>query len=150
MTLKIVERTARTVVGLRIRTRPMSPDIPALWPKFVPRIGEIPHADEPNVSYGAMRLDGSTLEYTAAVSVTSVDRLPPGMTSLVLGAGTYAFFSYPLSQLGKGFSEIHNELIPRSAWQPSEPPFFERYDEKFDPHNPQSIVEIWIPVRPRG
>lgn len=149
MTLKLVERTARIVVGMQIRTRPMSPEIPALWPKFVPRIDEIPNTDEPNVSYGVMSFDGSTLEYAAAVSVTAAEGVPAGMLSIVLPAGTYAFFSYPLSGLGKGFSEIHNTLIPQSGYQQGGGIFFERYNEKFDPRNPQSAVEIWIPVRPR-
>jgi AraC family transcriptional regulator len=150
MTLKIVERPASTVVGLQIRTRPMSPDIPALWPKFVPRIDEIPNTAEPQVSYGVMRHEGESLEYAAAVSVTAADRLPPGMVAIVLPAGTYAFFSYPLSGLGKGFGEIHNQLIPASRYEQGGGPFFERYDEKFDPRNPQSAVEIWIPVRPKS
>lgn len=150
MTLKIIERPARTVVGLQIRTKPMSPEIPALWPKFVPRIAEIPNAAEPNVSYGVMRHDGAALEYAAAVSVTSVGRLPAGMIAIELPAGTYAHFSYPLSGLGKGFGEIHTQLIPASNYRQDAGPFFERYDEKFDPRNPQSAVEIWIPVRAKA
>jgi len=150
MTLKIVERPAMTVVGLQIRTRPMSPDIPALWPKFVPRISEIPNTAEPQVSYGVMRHEGESLEYTAAVSVAAADRLPPGMVAIALPAGPYALFSYPLSGLGKGFGEIHNQLLPASRYEQGAGPFFERYDEKFDPRNPQSAVEIWIPVRPKG
>jgi len=150
MTLKIVERPARIVVGLQIRTKPMSPEIPALWPKFVPRIGEIPNPAEPGVSYGVMRHGIDVLEYAAAISVTSAERIPPGMVSLTLPAGAYALFSYPLSGLGKGFGEIHNRLLPASDYQQGSGPFFERYDQTFDPRNPQSAVEIWIPVRPKG
>jgi len=150
MTLKIVDRPAQTVVGLQIRTKPMSPEIPALWPKFVARIDEIPNPAEPNVSYGVMKLDAGTLEYTAAVSVKAADRIPSGMVAATLPAGTYALFSYPLSGLGKGFAEIHNQIMPASNYQSVAAPFFERYDEKFDARNPQSAVEIWIPVRPKA
>ena len=150
MTLKLVERPAQTVVGLQIRTRNMSPDIPALWPTFVARIDEIAQPAEPNVSYGVMRNDGSTLEYAAAISVTSADRVPPGMVAITLPADTYAVFSYPLSGLGKGFGEIHGQLLPASNYQRGDGIFFERYDEKFDPRNPHSAVEIWIPVRPKA
>jgi len=90
------------------------------------------------------------LEYAAAVSVTSADRVPPGMVSIHLPAGAYAWFSYPLSGLGKGFGEIHNRILPASDYQQGSGPFFERYDAKFDPRNPQSAVEIWIPVHPRA
>jgi AraC family transcriptional regulator len=64
-------------------------------------------------------------------------------------AGTYASFSYPLSGLGKGFGEIFNRLLPESGYVPTPAASFERYDEKFDPANPQSAVEILIPVRKR-
>jgi AraC family transcriptional regulator len=150
MTLAIIDRPAQTVVGLQIRTTPMSPEIPALWPVFVPRIDEIPNGAEPNVSYGVMRRDGAVLEYAAAVSVASPGRIPAGMVAIPLPAGPYAFFSYPLSGLGKGFGEIHGRIIPASNYRQGAGPFFERYDEKFDPRNPQSAVEIWIPVLPRG
>src|SRR5438093_8589701 len=99
MTLETVERPAQTVVGLRIRTQPLSPEIPALWPKFVARIAEIPDAAEPRVSYGVMRYDAGTLEYAAAVPVSKTERIPPGMVVIALPAATYAVFSYPLSGL---------------------------------------------------
>lgn len=150
MTLKTVERPAQTVVGLQIRTKPMSPEIPALWPKFVPRIDEIAHPAEPRVTYGVMRHEAGGLEYAAAVSVTKAERVPAGMVAVTLPAGVYAVFSYPISGLGKGFGEIHNQLIPASGYEQADGPFFERYDEKFDPTNPQSAVGIYIPVRPKG
>jgi AraC family transcriptional regulator len=150
MNLKTVERPAQAAIGLQIRTKAMSPEIPALWPKFVARIDEIPNPAEPRVSYGVMRLDGGALEYTAAVSVRSGERIPAGMVAVSLPAGTYAQFSYPLSGLARGFCEINDELLPASNYQPVHAPFFERYNEAFDPRNPHSAVEIYIPVRPRA
>jgi AraC family transcriptional regulator len=150
MTIKTLDRPAQTLVGLQIRTRPMSPEIPALWPRFVPRIDEIADPAEPRVSYGVMRYDGGTLEYAAAIPVTKPGPVPPGMVSLALTAGTYAVFSYPLSALGKGFAEINDKLLPASDFRPVHAPFFERYDEDFDPANPHSAVGIFIPVVPRG
>jgi AraC family transcriptional regulator len=147
MTFETVDRPAQTVVGLQIRTKPMSPEIPALWPKFVARIDEIPSPAEPGVSYGVMRYEAGDLEYAAAVAVAGPGGVPDGMVSLSLPAATYAVFSYPLSRLGKGFAEIHDERLPRSGWQPVGGVFFERYDEQFDPTNPQSAVGIYIPVR---
>jgi AraC family transcriptional regulator len=149
MTVKIVERPALTVVGLRILTKPMSPEIPALWPEFVPRIEEIADAVEPNVSYGVMR-HGAALEYMAAVSVSGTGPVPAGMHSLELPAGKYAVFRYPLSGLAKGFADIFDRLMPASGYvQSAGLPFFERYDENFDPGKPDSAVEIYLPVRPR-
>ena len=150
MTLKTIERPAQTLVGLQIRTRPMSPEIPALWPAFVARIDEIPNAAEPRVSYGVMQYDAGTLEYTAAISVTAADRIPAGMTTVTLPAGTYAVFSYPLAGLGQGFCEIRDRIMPASNYREAPGRFFERYDEQFDPTKPQSAVGIFIPVRAKA
>jgi AraC family transcriptional regulator len=149
MSIKVIDRTALHVVGMAIRTRPMSPDIPALWPKFIARIDEIENPAEPRVSYGVMRHDPpDTLYYLAAASVGGAGGVPDGMESLVIPAGTYATFSYPLSGLGQGFGEIFNRLLPSSGYEQTPgQPLFERYDEAFDPGNPQSAVQICLPVR---
>jgi AraC family transcriptional regulator len=149
MTLKIDERAALTVVGMEIATRPMSADIPALWPKFVARIDEIQDSREPKVSYGVMWHGESmgTLHYMAAVSVAKPGRVPKGMTLLILPAGKYTSFRYPLSALAKGFGEIFNRLLPSSGCAQAPGPFFERYDEAFDPRNSSSLVEICLPIK---
>jgi AraC family transcriptional regulator len=148
MTIEILERPALRVVGMAIRTRPMSPEIAALWPRFVARIDEIANPAEPRVSYGFMRQENDTLYYMAGVSVSAPGPIPPGMESQVIPAGTYASFSYPLSGLGKGFGEIYGQLLPSSGYaQLPGQPLFERYDEKFDPGDPASLVQIGIPVR---
>ena len=120
--------------------------------KFVPRIDEIENALEPNVSYGVM-WNGESMEvlhYMAAISVSKSERVPDGLSSLTLAAGKYASFRYPLSGLAQGFGEIFNRLLPSSGFVQTRAPFFERYDEAFDPGNAQSLVEICLPVTPRN
>lgn len=149
MTLQIIDRPATTVVGLFIHTRPMSPDIPALWPRFVERIGEIAHPLEYRVTYGVMQApdgDMERLDYMAAVAVSAAGPVPEGMTTLVLPAGPYARFSYPFSRLAEGFGEIFNRLLPESPYRQAGGPSFERYGEDFCPDQPDSPVEIWLPV----
>jgi AraC family transcriptional regulator len=121
-----------------------------LWPKFVPRIGEIETPRETRVSYGVMWHEpGPTadLHYMAAVSVETAGKIPAGMSSVDVPAGTYASFAYPLSGLARGFGEIFSRLLPESAYVQAPGPYFERYDEAFDPANPGSLVEICLPVR---
>lgn len=150
MNVKTVERPSLTVVGLGIRTQPMSPEIRALWPRFVARIGEIAQPAEPRVSYGVMRDEGDTLYYLAAASVASDAPVPSGMDRLVIPAGTYASFRYPLSGLGQGFAEIFDQSLPASGYaQVPGQPLFERYDQAFCPDDASSQVEICIPVRRR-
>ena len=148
MSLEIVHRPAFTVTGMSIRTKPLSPDIPALWPKFVAREAEIERKLEPAVTYGVMRHEWpDALFYMASVAVPSGASAPAGMESRDVAAGSYARFQYPLARLGEGFGEIFNRRLPSSRYEQAPGYLLERYDESFDPGNRNSIVEIFIPVR---
>ncbi|KAK6025068.1 transcriptional regulator, effector binding domain protein [Ostertagia ostertagi] len=150
MTLKIIDRPAAViVVGLQIRATPMSPDIPALWPRFIDRVAEIGHPLEERVTYGVMQAvadGGDRFDYLAGIAVTTADTLPDGMARVVLPAGLYAVFSYPLSGLAAGFGEIYERLLPGSGWVQRPGPYFERYGPDFCPDDPASLVEIYLPV----
>ena len=146
MNVKTEQKAAMTIVGLNIRTKPLAPDIPALWPKFVARIPEIENPAEPHVAYGVMRPFPDGLLYMAGVSVSKPGRIPNGMESVTIPAGTYAVFSYPISQLGKGFGEIYNKLLPASGLRVVPGPSLEHYGADFKAHDPNAPVGIWIPV----
>jgi AraC family transcriptional regulator len=153
MSIKIVEKPAFQVVGLQIETTPMSAKIPALWPQFVAREREIEGVNEPNVSYGVMSHPEptmATLLYTACLPVSDAGLIPPGMVRIHIPGGTYAAFRFPLSGLAKGFGEIFNRLLPSSEFVRVPGPYFERYDEAFDPGNALSMVGIYLPVRRRS
>jgi AraC family transcriptional regulator len=150
---RIVTHPQLRVVGLQISTTPMSPEIPALWPRFVDRIPEIEPVLEPQVSYGVMQMgpgDPETLSYLAAVSVPSAGKVPEGMTAQTLPAGPYAVFEFPLSDIGASFGFIFGTWLPASGFEQAESPLFERYNENFNPENPKSLVEAHIPIRPRS
>ena len=155
MAIEIIERPAITVVGMSIRTKPMSPEIPALWPKFVARIPKIQNQNEPRVTYGVMRDEKDVLLYTAAVAVSAAGRVPQGMESFTIPASAYAVFRYPLSGLAKGFGEIFKLSVYGMARTASDyvqvsAPYLERYDESFNPHDSSSAVQICIAVRRRS
>ena len=150
MTLEIVQRPDSHFAGMSILTKPMSPEIPALWPKFVARLPEIQGRVEPKATYGVMRHEPpDALLYMAAVAVRATARAPAGMAILEFAAGAYARFEYPLSRLGEGFGEIFNRLLPASNYLQAPGCLLERYGESFDPQDVSSTVEILIPVRSR-
>jgi AraC family transcriptional regulator len=147
MTLEIVQRPVFHVAGMAIRTKPMSPDIPALWPKFVARFPEIAGRTEPRVTYGVMRHEPpDALFYMAGVAVAAGTKAPSGMEIREVGAASYARFQYPIARLGEGFAEIFNRLLPSSGYVQAPGYLLERYGESFDPHDVNSPVEILIPV----
>ena len=146
---QIVTKPAFTVVGLRIRTKPMTAEIPQLWGQFGPRMDEVPHLAEPGVSYGLMETldpEMSQLDYMAGESVTKADDLPTGMTSWTVPANTYAVFETTLPAIGDTFGYIYNTWLPTAGYQQVAAPYFERYSETFEPDDPTATISIYIPV----
>jgi len=138
-----------TIVGLRIDTKPMAPEIPQLWDQFAPRIGEIKYGAEPQVSYGMMENSSPTMGemvYMAGISVQKVADVPKGMTFWELPSNTYAVVEATLSTIGQAFDYVYNTWLPASDYQPGQSPFFERYGETFNPAEPNSILSIYIPI----
>jgi AraC family transcriptional regulator len=143
---QIITKPAFTVVGLRLHTKPMAPEIPALWDQLVPRMDEIAHVAEPHVSYGLMmhNREMTELTYMAGNAVTQVDEVPAGMSRWDIPANTYAVFEATLATIGQVFGYIYNTWLPTAAYKPVDAPYFERYSENFSPDNP--VLSIYIPV----
>jgi AraC family transcriptional regulator len=147
---RIVAHTPFVVVGMRIVTKPMSPEIPELWSRFVQREHEINGVLEPSATYGVMQMEaGATggLSYLAGLSVSDqAASVPAGMISVTIPAGQYAVFEFPLSEIGSAFDFIFNSWLPSSGYAQTGSPMFERYGEDFDPTVPSSRMEAHIPV----
>jgi len=150
---QIITKAAFTVVGLRIHTKPMTEEIPALWGQFGPRMGEAQHLAEPGASYGLMdNFDQklSELDYMAGESVLKADDLPAGMTRWDVPANTYAVFETTIPTIGETYGHIYNTWLPTSGYQHAVGPYFERYGETFEPDDPASTLKIYIPVEKKG
>jgi len=148
---QFVTKPAFTVVGLRIQTKPMGQEIPALWDQFVPRMGEIPYQAQEHASYGLMDnfdFAQSKLDYMAGNPVEQVDELPAGMTRWDVPANTYAVFAATLATIPQTFDFIYNTWPPTSDYQQVAGPYFERYGEDFSPANP--VLSIYIPIAKRS
>jgi AraC family transcriptional regulator len=148
---KLISKPAFIVVGLLLHTQPMSPDIPTLWDKFVPRMGEISHQAAEHASYGLMgRFDQATgmFDYMAGNPVTQVDQLPAGMTHWDLATNSYAVLETTLSGIGETMSYLYQTWLPASNYYRVDAPSFERYGEAFSPDNP--VVEIYVPVKQKS
>jgi AraC family transcriptional regulator len=150
---EIISREALFAVGMRITTHPMSGEIPALWQTFGPRIDEVRDFAEPRVSYGIMQnydAAAGTLDYMAAVSVSNSSEAPAGMTNDKVPANTYAVFNATLAGIGEAFGFIFNQWLPGAEFEQLKAPYFERYGVEFDPSNPDSRIQIFIPVKRRA
>lgn len=148
-TPSFVTKPAFSVVGLLIQVPPKSPEIPALWGQFGPRMGEVPHLAEPGASYGLMRNNDAqmtTIDYMAGEAVTQVENVPAGMTHIEVPANSYAVFKSTLATLPATFGEIYERWLPASGYQPANAPYFEYYGPDFNPDDVNASVTIYIPV----
>jgi len=148
MTPSIVAQPALRLVGLQILTRPMSPEIPALWPRFVARLPEIASPSEPGVTFGAMQHAGDDLVYLAGVQADAAPT-PPGMARLDVPAGDYAVFEFPFGQIGEAYPFIFDTWLPGSNYVQDARPLLERYGSDFCPDQPASPMQVRVPVRPK-
>jgi AraC family transcriptional regulator len=82
----------------------------------------------------------------AGEEVKQVGDLPAAMTSWDIPANTYAVFETTLSTIGETFGHIYNAWLPNSGYQHAVAPHFERYGKTFNPDDPNSTFEIYIPV----
>ena len=150
MTPTIVAQPALRLVGLQILTRPMSPEIPALWPRFVARLPDIAAPAEPGVTFGVMQSAGDNLIYLAGVQVANGVPPPRDMSQLAVPAGDYAVFEFPFGELTQAYPFIFDTWLPGSAYVQDARPLLERYGADFRPNLPASRMQVRVPVRPRA
>ncbi len=146
---RIVSLPAFTVVGVKYRGKNENNEIPQLWDDFGPRMGEIQHMVDKHACYGVCaNADEQTHEfdYFAGFEVDSTDDIPEGMVSFDVPASTYAVFSTTLPGIGETFDHAYHSWLPKSGYQTTGGPDLELYGEEFDPGDPGSTFEIFIPI----
>jgi AraC family transcriptional regulator len=153
MEAKVVKREAFTVVGLVHSGKNENNEIPQMWEALGPRFSEIRHVLKPDIAYGVVDSfseDSGTFDYVAGIEVDSAADLPKGMASWEVPAATYAVFTCTLPTLGEAHRYAHSTWLPQSGYERAPGPEFELYDEDFDPRDPDSRMDIYIPIQPRA
>ena len=130
-----------------------------LWGQFMPRRREIKNT----IGTDLISLQGTNkalkmneiefdteFEKWAAVEVSAVENIPPGMEALSLEAGQYAVFTHKgcsIESILKTMQYILGEWLPNSGFALDNRPDFEVLGEKYAKDSPDSEEEIWVPVR---
>lgn len=123
--------------------------IPALWARFVPRLGRIPHTIGTETYGVCCNSDGDgNFDYIAGVAVCSTQDLPGDFVHVDLPARRYAVFTHRghVSGIRDTVYSIWNHYLPASGYRVLAAPDFERYGSAFCPDTGTGEVEIWIPV----
>lgn len=146
---RIVTRSAFTVVGMKVHGKNESNEIPKMWDALHPRACEIKDRIDDRVAFGvSANMDENTgaFDYVAGFQVSSAEELPEGMVRFDVPGGKYAVFATTLPRLGETFTHAYRTWLPQSGYQPTGGPDFELYTEAFDPQDPNSEFDVYIPV----
>lgn len=163
---QLLQKPALTFVGMETpfisglsKDTNASKVIPPLWDEqFIRRVNEIPNRVG-TAAYGVMyvkpkahRSHPEELQYIAAVTVSSADRLPEGMVSRIVPATTFAVFLHrgPIRTIVDTCYQIYRVWLPQSAYEHSGIADIEVYDHRFDANSETSEMEYWISVKPKA
>jgi len=129
-------------------------NIPELWQRFGPHIGNIP-GQVGRVAYGlcfnALSPDG--VDYLVGVEVSGSSGLPGDFSVATIPAQKYAVFSHrdhvskmyqTLDAIDKWFPGSGLEVATGTAEAPN---FFERYSDEFDQRTGMGGMEVWVPIK---
>jgi AraC family transcriptional regulator len=146
---KIVHREAFTVIGMHYRGKNENNEIPQLWQALGPRFQALENVANQQVAYGiSANMDEKTKEfdYVAGFEVSDPEDIPEGMVRWEVPAAEYVVFTTTLPAIGDTFHQAYDNWLPQSGYQPTGGPEFELYDERFDPQDPDSKFDLYIPV----
>ena len=87
--------------------------------------------------------------YMACTEVTTTSDVPSGMVAKTIPAGRYAVFTHvgPLDGLGHTMHYIFGTWASRSRFELRDAPDLEIYDERFKLGQPDSEVDLYIPIK---
>lgn len=129
-------------------------EIPQLWSALIgalPFAGQVASWDTYGVVFSADRSEGA-FQYMAGVGVQPGCAVPTGFSTMDIPAATYVVFRITLNgtalhpQVKAAMAHIWGELIPSSGLKVADGPDFERYDGRFDPQKPGSVIDFHVPV----
>lgn len=153
---KIVHKEAFRLFGLNCRTTMNNNVIPAHWEKFNGICHTIPGVVRPQVAYGVCYMDpeepmgpDAYFFYMSALEVDNTTPLPEGLEEKHLPENDYAVFEHhgSLDNLQETYNQIYSEWMPDAQWERASEYDFEYYDHRFKYGAPDSVLEIWIPVK---
>lgn len=148
METNIISKPSFTVVGMEYKGR--APwRIPMLWRTFGPRVAEIKHVVEPEVSYGLTSTykEGKGFTYIACVAVSELGDIPEGMVSVQVPEQQYVVFPCNLARFRKIYYNIRRNWVPDNGYELTHGPEFERYDDGYNPRNRKSEFMMYLPIR---
>jgi len=128
--------------------------IPKLWQNFMPRRNQVVDASTKanlGVSFPIPAKEKPHPEeqyYIAGTEVKNFDHVPAGMDTLVIPAGDYAVFTHKgeINKIEQTMNYIYGIWLPSSGKKLRVAPDMEYYDERFKMNDPDSELDIYVPI----
>lgn len=155
---KIVDLDRLILVGLPIYGNPSEGGFGQAWHRFFPLSERIPHRVNPSVMYGVefygpefAQEHNWTYFPSTAVGELDISEIPDHLFAAVLPASRYVVFTAKggLEALPGAFRYAYDTWLPASEYEAAGMLDFERYDDRFHGNEPESEVDVYIPIRPR-
>lgn len=151
---KVVQRPALHVAGLSSRYKQQTRhNIPLLWERFIGQLAQVKRVNQETygIFEGAESCEGASeveIIYLAATQVSEDAALPKGWERKSLPGGSYLVFTHkgPISKIRETIDYIWGVWLPQSRHIRREAPDFELYDERFKMEDPESEVDLYIPI----
>jgi AraC family transcriptional regulator len=148
----------KQLIGMRREMSLTEDKTSELWRAFRPRAGEIEGRLNgqsismqlyPSLQYFQQFNPDARFEKWAAVEVAAVTAVPAGMETFTLPGGLYAVFIHrgTPDTFYRTAQHIFGIWLPGSGYTLDHRPHFEILEEGYNPFDPASEEEVWVPVR---
>ena len=155
---RIITTADIKLVGKRIQTSLAENKTADLWKSFHPLVRDIQQTTgsglySVQIFSDDLKFENFTpqtvFEKWAAVEVHNFNGQPEDLDTYVLPGGKYAVFIHKglPSDFPKTSRYIHTEWLPNTFYELDNRPHFEIMTYDYDPTDPESEEEVWIPIR---
>lgn len=156
MDVKIVEKPALKIIGMKTITTMKNNVIPQLWDKFNQRWQEISCVAVKNACLGVCPYvdmkgfdEESEFGYIAGMIVENFDLVPEGMVRYEIPAQKYAVVTHKgtLDTLRDTYQYVYTQWLKDSEYEFAPTAELEWYDERFKFGEKDSELDIYIPIK---
>lgn len=155
---KIVDLPEFKVIGIRktVTLKTAGKEIAQQWKEFNPRVKEIPNKVGDREAFGVCEYvdfadftEETPYNELVSIGVTSLEKIPEGMTGKVIPACKCAVFTHKgkTSTLMQTYDYIYKTWLPNSSYDLAKHDDFELYDYRFiGVNDSESELDIYVPV----
>lgn len=148
---RVINRDRFFVAGLKHRGNNDQGELRGLWQQFSERLEAFRQIAASGNTYGVIDNfdeEEGVFDYLAGVEVAAPDDVPEDMEVWELDGQNYAVFNTSLNDLMQTMDYVYESWMPQSNYQRAPGPEFEFYGDDFDPDDPESPMQVYIPVLP--